>query len=104
PVALSRSGAPALCLHDRRATGTTYLCLIHRWTHLARDEVEDVDHPRELVAPELHDDVPETEPLVLNELVDHRRGALRDQLVAERVAERDLDRVETPAGRVRDLS
>src|SRR5262245_12832639 len=63
---------------------------------VAGDEVEDLEHPAEVVTAELQDDVLEPELFVLSEGVDDRRHALLDEVVGEPEAQRKLDRRKRP--------
>src|SRR5205823_6842987 len=61
---------------------------------LASDQVEDLEHLAEVVAAEIDGDVTKAELLVRGELVHHGLRALGQELVAEREANRQLDRLE----------
>jgi len=51
------------------------------------DQVQDLQHPAEVVATEFEHDVAQAEPLVLGEQIDDRLRALGDQLVAQAEAQ-----------------
>src|SRR5262249_13122285 len=77
---------------------------VESWPHVAGDEVENLEHPAEVVAPELQQHVRQPELLVLTESVNDRRRALLDEVVGEPEAQRELDRCPRSARVIRGIA
>src|SRR6266436_2623828 len=108
--AVIRRSSPSLsstCIHCRRSMKLmcpprrgAILALVDGGPDFSRHQVEDLEHLLEIVTSELEHHVREAQALELAELVDDGLRALREQRVAEAEAERQLDRLEAPAGGV----
>jgi len=78
--------------------------ILHSRADLRREQIEQLEHPPEVIAAEVDHQVREAEALVLAEEVHDRLRALLQKILAQGEAERERDGLPGPPGSVGDLT